>query len=132
MIAKLTLGKKHWTQFDAKQRAEFSTLFKELYQGTLVDKLDLYSNEEIIFQPSVNVNEKNVKIPTVLLSKGKEYSIEYRMFKTKNGWKICDISIEGVSQLKSNRSQYHNTIKNYGIEGLLAKMREKKIENEKP
>ncbi|MHC4453978.1 MAG: MlaC/ttg2D family ABC transporter substrate-binding protein [Planctomycetota bacterium] len=131
LIAKLTLGKKHWVQFNTKQRAEFTILFKELYQDTFIDKLDLYSDERVIFHSPVIKNKKNVKIPTVLISKGKKYSILFKMFKTRNGWKICDIVIEGVSQLRSHRSQYQNAINNRGIEGLLTKMREKKIENEK-
>ncbi len=125
LIAKFTLGKKYWIQFNAKQRTEFATLFMERYQNTFINKLDSFSDEKIVFNPPVIKNKKNVRILTVLQSKGNEYSIQYKMFKTKNGWKICDISIEGVSQLRSHRSQYHNTIKNRGIEGLLTKMREK-------
>lgn len=132
LIAKLTLEKKYWVQLDAEQRIEFITLFKELYQGAFVNNLDLFSDEKVIFQPPVIKNEKNINIPTVLLSKGKEYSILYRMFKTRDGWKICDIEVDGVSQLVSHRSQYQNIIKNRGVEGLFTKMREIKKENEKP
>ncbi len=128
LIAKITLGKKYWIQFNSKQRTEFITLFEESYKDTWINRLDLFSNEKVIFNSPIVKNKKNVKIPTVLLSKGKEYSILYKMFKTKNGWKICDIVIEGVSQLKSNRSQYQITIKNSGIEGLLTKMRKKNKE----
>ncbi len=125
LIAKFTLGKKYWTQLDAKQRAEFVALFVEWYQNTLINKFDLFSDEKVVFYPTVIKNKKNVKIPTVLISKGSEHSILYRMFKTRNGWKICDIVIDGVSQLRSHQSQYRNRIKNVGIEGLLTKMRKK-------
>jgi phospholipid transport system substrate-binding protein len=125
LIAKFTLGRKYWNQLDAKQRAEFTTLFTEWYQNALMGKLDLFSDETVIFKPSVVKNKKNVRVPTVLISKGNEHSILYRMFKTKNGWKICDIVIDGVSQLRSHQSQYQNTIKNKGIEGLLTQMRKK-------
>jgi phospholipid transport system substrate-binding protein len=46
------------------------------------------------------------------------------MFKTRNGWKIYDFEVEGVSILQSYRSQYHYILKEVGIEGLLEKMRE--------
>ena len=54
----------------------------------------------------------------------------YKMFKTRDSWKIYDLEIEGVSLLRSYRSQYHHFLKKGGIEGLLAKMREIK-ENKK-
>ena len=131
LMAKLSLGKKHWSQFSLEQRAEFTSLFTELFQDFYVDKLDLFSDEKVTFQPSVLVNKKKVQIPTVLLSKEKEYLILYKMAKTKNGWRIYDIEIEGVSLIHTYRSQYNHILESGEIEDLLIKMREKIIENAK-
>jgi phospholipid transport system substrate-binding protein len=129
LMAKLSLGKKHWSQFSPEQRAEFTSLFIKLFQDFYVDKLDIFSNEEVIFQPPIIANERKVQIPTVLLSKGKKYSMLYKMSKTKNGWRIYDVAIEGVSLIHTYRSQYNHILENGEIEDLLTKMREKKIEN---
>ncbi len=131
LMAKLSLGKKHWSKFNSKQRSEFTSLFTELFQDFYVDKLDLFSDEKIQFQPPVLVNKKKVQIPTVLISKEKEYSMQYKMAKTKNGWRIYDIEIEGVSLIHTYRSQYNHILENGEIEDLLTKMREMKIENDK-
>ena len=131
LMAKLSLGKKHWSKFNSKQRSEFTSLFTELFQDFYVDKLDLFSEEKIQFQPPVLVNKKKVQIPTVLISKEKEYSMQYKMAKTKNGWRIYDIEIEGVSLIHTYRSQYVHILESGEIEDLLTKMREKKIENDK-
>ena len=131
LMAKLSLGKKHWSKFNSKQRSEFTSLFTELFQDFYVDKLDLFSDEKIQFQPPVLVNKKKVQIPTVLISKEKEYSMQYKMAKTKNGWRIYDIEIEGVSLIHTYRSQYVHILESGEIEDLLTKMREKKIENDK-
>ncbi len=45
LMAKLSLGKKHWSQFSPEQRTEFTSLFTELFQDFYVDKLDLFSDE---------------------------------------------------------------------------------------
>ncbi|MGR3174207.1 MAG: MlaC/ttg2D family ABC transporter substrate-binding protein [Candidatus Scalindua sp.] len=131
LMAKLSLGKKHWSQFNSKQRSEFTNLFTELFQAFYVDKLDIFSDEEIVFHPPIVATEKKVQIPTVLLSKGKKYSMQYKMFKTKNGWRIYDIEIEGVSLIHTYRSQYNHILESGEIEDLLTKMREKKTENDK-
>lgn len=131
LMAKLSLGKKHWSKFNSKQRSEFTSLFTELFQDFYVDKLDLFSDEKIHLQPPVLVNKKKVQIPTVLISKEKEYSMLYKMKKTKNGWRIYDIEIEGVSLIHTYRSQYNHILENGEIEDLLTKMREMKIENDK-
>jgi phospholipid transport system substrate-binding protein len=131
LMAKLSLGKKHWSQFSLEQRAEFTSLFTELFQDFYVDKLDLFSDEKVTFQPSVLVNKKKVQIPTVLLSKEKEYSMLYKMKKTKNGWRIYDIEIEGVSLIRTYKSQFNHILENGEIEDLLKKIREQIIENAK-
>lgn len=131
LMAKLSLGKANWSEFNAKQRVEFTSLFTELFQRFYVDKLDLFSNEEIVFQPANAVQEKKVQIPTILLSKGKKYSILYKMSNTKDGWKVYDIIIEGVSLIHTYRSQYNHILGKGGVEDLLTKMREQKKENKK-
>jgi len=131
LMAKLSLGKAHWSKFRTKQREEFTSLFTELFRSFYVDKLDLFSNEEVIFQPANAVQEKKVQIPTILLSKGKKYSILYKMSNTKDEWKIYDVIIEGVSLIHTYRSQYNHILESGGVEDLLTKMREQKKENKK-
>ena len=130
LMAKLSLGKKYWSQFNAKQRTEFIDLFTDLFENFYIDKLHFFSNETVVFQPATIVKQKKVLIQTALISKGTQYSMLYKMFKTRDSWKIYDLEIEGVSLLRSYRSQYHHFLKKGGIEGLLAKMREIK-ENKK-
>jgi phospholipid transport system substrate-binding protein len=131
LMAKLSIGKAHWSGFNAKQRMEFISLFTEQFQRFYIGKLDLFSDEEVVFKPATVVKKKKVQVQTVLLSKGKEYSILYKMSNTKTGWKIYDIVIEGVSLIHTYRSQYNHILKSGKIEDLLTKMREKKKESKK-
>lgn len=131
LMAKISLGKKHWSQFSPDQRVEFTSLHTERFQNFYTKYLGIFRDEKVTFQPSVLVNKKKVQIPTVLLSKEKEYSMLYKMAKTKNGWRIYDIEIEGVSLIHTYRSEYNNILESGEIEDLLIKMREKKIENAK-
>ena len=130
LMAKLSLGKVHWSQFNAKQKAEFIDLYTKLFQNFYIEKLDFFSNETVVFQPPTTMGKKKIQIQSALISKGTQYSMLYKMFKTRDSWKIYDLEFEGVSLLRSYRSQYHHFLKKGGIEGLLAKMREIK-ENKK-
>ncbi|MCP4265777.1 MAG: ABC transporter substrate-binding protein [Candidatus Brocadiaceae bacterium] len=126
LMAKLSIGKENWSQFNAKQKVEFTGLFTELFQKFYIDKLDLFSDEEIVFQPATVVKNNKVQVPTTLLSKGKKFSVLYKMANTKMGWQIYDITIEGVSLIHTYRSQYQYILEGGKVEDLLAKMREKK------
>ena len=127
LMAKLSLGKEQWSKFNSKQREEFKSLFAELFRDFYSEKISLFRDEKVGFEPPIIANEKRVQVPTVLFSNGKKVSILYKMFKTKNGWKVYDIVIEGVSLIQTYRSQYHHVIKSNKIEGLLTKMREQKM-----
>ena len=130
LMARLSLGKEYWARFEPGQRDQFADLFVKQFQDFYVDKINLFNDEKVDFLPPITVDKKKVKIPTVLLSKDKKYSILYMMFKTESGWRIYDISIEGVSILHTYRKQYHHILASEGVEELLTEMREKQIEHE--
>ena len=131
LMARLSLGKAHWSRFNARQREEFTSLFTGLFQNFYIEKLEFFSDETVAFHPATFVKKKKVLIQTALISKGTEYSILYKMFKTRYGWKIYDFEVEGVSILQSYRSQFYHILKEVGIDGLLAKMRQKTEKSKK-
>ena len=52
------------------------------------------------------------------------------MSNGKTGWRIYDITIEGVSLIHTYRSQYNHILASGKVEDLLVKMREMKEEKE--
>ncbi|MDR4505406.1 MAG: ABC transporter substrate-binding protein [Candidatus Scalindua sp.] len=125
LMAKLSVGKKYWSKFHPEQKTEFINLFIKDFQDFYVDKINLFSDEKIEFLPPIFMDKKKVKIPTLLHSKDKKFSILYMMFKSRDGWKIYDVSIEGVSILHTGRQQFQNILAGGKVEDLLTKMREK-------
>ncbi len=126
LMAKLALGKEQWAKLNSKQREEFTGLSIGKFHDFYSKKISLFRDVKVDFDHPIIESEKKAQIPTSVLYYGKRLSILYKMFKAKNGWKIYDIEIEGVSLIKTYRSQYHHVIKNDKIEGLLTKMREQK------
>ncbi len=66
LMAKLSLGKKHWSKINSKQREEFTSLFIELFQGFYSDKISLFRDEKVDFDSPIIENEKRIQIPTSL------------------------------------------------------------------
>ena len=46
----------------------------------------------------------------------------YKLYKSKADWKIYDVEIQGVSIIRSYRSQFDATMQRGGIDDLLRKM----------
>jgi phospholipid transport system substrate-binding protein len=123
LMAKLTLGKKHWNTIPKAKRQEFSSLYTTLLKRSYLGKVTLYSNERIDYKPPKTVKNK-VYVPTELVSKGKMVPVTYKLYKSKNGWKIYDAVISGTSIVLSHRIEYDALLRNGSIDDLLAKLRQ--------
>ena len=121
LMAKLTLGKKHWPGLPREKNEKFTELYIELLKTSYLDKLALYTDEKVLFEPPAQVKKK-VHIPTLLISKDRKTSILYKLYKPADGWKVYDLEIQGVSIIRSYRSQFSETLKNGTIDDLLLKM----------
>ncbi|MDQ6979447.1 MAG: ABC transporter substrate-binding protein, partial [Mariprofundaceae bacterium] len=49
----------------------------------------------------------------------KEIPVFYRLYKSKNGWKVFDIKIEGVSLVGTYRTQFKSALEKDGFAVLL-------------
>ena len=121
LMSKLTLGKKHWPGFTKEQKERFTNLFTKRLKDSYLDKMMLYTDEKIEYKESVQVGKK-VQIPTILTSKDNKISMLYKLYKSKQGWKIYDIEIQGVSLIRSYRSQFDEILRNKTVNDLLAKL----------
>ncbi len=121
LMSKLTLGKKHWPGLTKDQKEKFIELFTKRLKDSYLDKLMLYSDEKIEYKESVQVGKK-VQIPTILTSKDNKISMLYKLYKSKQGWRIYDIEIQGVSLISSYRSLFDEILRNKTVDDLLAKL----------
>jgi phospholipid transport system substrate-binding protein len=121
LMAKLSLGKKYWPDLSQEHRERFTELFVERLRQSYLNKLTAYTDEKIIYEPPVAVKKK-VHVPTLLISKGKKISMLYKIYSSNNTWKIYDLEIQGVSIIRSYRSQFKEILQNGTFDELLQKM----------
>jgi len=122
LMAKLTLGKKNWSSATAEQRERFTQLFINRLRTTYLDRLTLYTDEKVVYEPPVEVDQK-IHIPTNLVSQDRKISILYKFYDSESNWKIYDLEIQGVSIIRSYRAQFDQILQNGTFEDLLAKMK---------
>ena len=121
LMAYLSLGRKHWSKFDSKQREKFTQLFSELLKRSYWKKVALYKDEKILFKPKEKKN-KSYLIPTELIYKEKKVAIIYKLRKTDKSWKIYDVEIQGVSILLTYRSQFDEILSRGTVKDLLSRL----------
>ena len=123
-MAKLSMGKKNWQRMNKKQQQEFNKLFVKRLQESYLEKLDLYTDEEVTVDEAKQV-KKRIHVTSHLMSKDDKMEMIYKFYKKKNqDWMVYDVKVMGVSIVQTYRSQFAGILKNQPIEDLLKKLRE--------
>ena len=121
-MAKLSLGKKHWPKLSQEQQATFSDLFSKRLRTSYLEKLDLYTNEEVLYgEPLTKGN--NVHQPTTLISKDSRIGMLYKFYLSSAEWRIYDVEIGGVSVIQTYRSQFDGVLSAGTIDDLFEKLK---------
>ncbi len=121
LMAKLSLGRKYWPGLSKEKQDEFTDLFIKRLQAMFLEKLSLYTDEKVFFKTPVQ-DKRKVRIPTEIVSNNNRISMIYKMYKSKNDWKIYDFEIEGVSIISTYRSQFDQILSKGTIDELMKKL----------
>jgi phospholipid transport system substrate-binding protein len=125
LMARLSLGKNHWTGLSEEKQDRFVELFEKLLKDSYLESLTRYTDETIAYQEPVPVKER-IYIPTDLISKNNKMSILYKFYKSKENWLIYDLEIEGVSIVMSYKKQFDHALSSGTIDDLLLDMEKPK------
>ena len=124
--AQLAVGKAWWSATPAQQErivTEFRSLLIRIYSNAL----DTYRGQTMQVMPvrmAAGATETTVR-NRYLKPGAPPVPVEYAMKRTPEGWKIYDITVEGVSLVLTYRSEFHQIIRSSGIDGLIKRLAEK-------
>ena len=121
LMARLSLGKKHWSEMSQDKKEKFTELFIKRLKASYLSNFTLYTDEKVLYEPSVQVKSK-IHTTTYLVSKDKKISILYKFYKAQENWKIYDLEIQGVSIIRSYRSQFSSILESGTVDDLLLKL----------
>lgn len=119
-MTQLAVGK-YWPGATAPQKQALVGEFRNLLVRTYATSLTAFSNQTVEFKPlSLKPGADDVTVKSeVKQPGGQPITINYGMYKTAFGWKVYDVSIDGVSLVTNYRASFGNTIRQSGIEGLI-------------
>lgn len=133
--SKMVMGK-YWRRADKTQKIQFIRQFRlmllRFYSTALSEYLkgrDKKLNENLIhhFPIKLKDNDTTITVRAELTpDTGKKIPIRYRMhLKSKKGWKIYDVSVEGVSMVTTYKNNFATELKTKGVDGLIASLKAK-------
>jgi len=129
---------KHWSEIDRTQKISFIKEFRKLlirfYSVALTEYV---SNNDvdhgvIKFLPLADNSHKNevgndITVRSIVMppNSTKKVTVNYQMHKTRKGWKIYDVSVEGISMIGTYKSSFEPQLRNSGVDSLIASLIER-------
>jgi len=116
-----------WSQASPEQRRKLVDEFRKMLVRTYSNGIQSYQGQTMKILPSrgrQDPQDATVRAQFVRAG-GQPLPLEFQARKTPQGWKIYDISIEGVSLVLTYRSEFDAVVREGGIEALVKRLTEK-------
>jgi phospholipid transport system substrate-binding protein len=131
--ARLAVGRP-WSQATPEQQEKLTSAFRQMLVRSYSNALESYQGQTVKVLPSrtaPNSDTSTVRNQYIRQG-GAPVTLEYAMKKNPDGWKIYDITVEGISLVLTYRGQFEQVAKQSGIDGLIKAMNEKNTPAIKP
>ncbi|MFZ4792062.1 MAG: MlaC/ttg2D family ABC transporter substrate-binding protein [Candidatus Competibacteraceae bacterium] len=126
LMARWVLGR-NWQQATPEQRRRFADEFRTLLIRTYAKALLEYSDNDIRVLPLTNSadnNEATVKTEAQART-GSPIPINYSMHLNSEGWKVYDVTVDGVSLVTNYRSTFASQIRSNGLDTVIADLQKR-------
>ncbi len=122
----LALGR-YEKDVNAEQKPAIVAEFRQLLVRTYSSALLEYTDQKIIYLPmeGSEADGKVVVRTEIEQAGGFPIPIHYTLRLGDDGWKVFDISVDGVSLVTNYRSSFARAISKNGVDGLLQTLKER-------
>jgi phospholipid transport system substrate-binding protein len=126
LMSRWVLGRA-WQQATPEQRRRFAEEFRTLLVRTYAKALLEYANDDVRVLPqpgAADSSETTVKTE-VRLKAGQPIQINYSMHLNPEGWKVYDVTVDGVSLVTNYRSTFASQIRSSGLDAVIADLQQR-------
>ena len=121
--AQLVLAK-HWREASQEQRKRFVEAFYQSLLQNYGEALAEFTPDRLRILPYQGKPDDAVATvrSEVRRDNGSRVPVNYSLRKTPQGWKAYDVTIEGVSYVKSFRTDFSSEIQQKGLEAVIQRL----------
>jgi phospholipid transport system substrate-binding protein len=115
----LAMGRS-WRTATPQQQEQVVEQFKMLLIRTYAGALAQVRNQEIQYKPfRANPDDTDVVVRSTVMNNGQPIELDYRLYKTAQGWRVYDINVLGAWLIQAYQQQFQEQIQQHGVDGLI-------------
>jgi len=115
---------KHWRTATPEQKDRFVDAFYTTLLHRYADGILEFENDRVEIMPFRGDATRKIAIvkTTVRLEDGTTVPVNYALFNGKEGWRMFDVTIEGVSYVRNFRVEFDSEIRNSSLEDVIMRL----------
>jgi len=120
---RLALGR-HWKGATEEQRDRFIDVFYEFLLQSYANGVLKFEEDAITVFPGESVADENRTVvkTQMRMDDGSQVPVNYSMRRSRAGWRVYDVRIEGVSYIQNYRNQFNAEIGALGIDAVIERL----------
>lgn len=123
-MAKRSLGR-HWARRTPEEQQEFVKVFAALMGRVYADNIESYTSQNVLYTRE-SEDQNYAQVDTKIVSDNQpSLTINYKLRRVDQDWKVYDLVIEDISVVNNYRSQFDRVIARSSFAELVRTMKEK-------
>lgn len=116
-----------WRKATPEQKTELTDQFRTLLVRTYASALGKFKGQTLEFDPQrKSEDQRKAIVRSRLLQPGAEaITVDYKMVAASSGWKVYDVSVDGVSLVTTYRDAFAEEARANGVDGLIRMLSDK-------
>jgi phospholipid transport system substrate-binding protein len=115
----LAMGR-NWRTATPEQQSQVVEQFKMLLIRTYAGALAQVRDQQIQYKPfRMNPDDTDTVVRSVVMNNGSPIELDYRLYKTPQGWRVYDINVLGAWLIQAYQQQFNEQIQQHGVDGLI-------------
>jgi len=120
--ARMVLGR-HWRDATESQRSRFIEAFYQSLMRDYGNAMLEFKREQLKILPfRGDPAADTATVRTEVMRDGKSVPVNFTMRRTPEGWKVWDVTIEGISYARNFRNDFGTEVEQEGLEHLIKRL----------
>ncbi len=124
-ITQIAMGR-NWNKADPAQQKqiviEFGRLLTRTYSNAIANLKDL---DVEVKATRVTTPNADVTVKTQMIGRAQPVAIDYGLINGPAGWKVYDVTVEGISLVAAYRDEFNGLVTSSGVQGVIDALKKK-------
>jgi phospholipid transport system substrate-binding protein len=109
-----------WRSATPEQQVQMVAQFEMLLIRTYAGALSSFRDQQVQFKPfRADPSDTDVVVRSSVISNGQPVELDYRLYKTPQGWRVYDLNVAGAWLIQAYQQQFKEKIDQGGVQGLI-------------